>query len=648
VSTTTSLPSQRTGLARLWKRELPHYPGNAKRIFNLGLVTAVAIMMYYQYFLTASLSAHILHDFHISFLFWINLAVLGNVLGAAASYFGGFADRYGRANMIVVCVFIIAGLGVFGIPNAHTGAQFMTMNILVGIVEGVALVATPALMRDFSPQVSRGKAMASWALGPVVASLLVSAAVSSAGDSLPWKDHYVIAGSIGLAIGVVALLGLRELSPALRDQRMVSAHDRALVEARAKGIDVEASLQHPYRQLLKFNIVGSTLGYSLAMIINFVLLAFLPIMFQTAFGYSTGTANSLGNWLWGAAAVTLVVTGTLSDKLRVRKPFMLTGAVLAAVLITVLATHIVDSSSTYTTFAWVLAGIGVAIGLMNASFMAAFTETVEDRNPALAATGLSVWGMIFRFVGALTLFIGPHVVGAVTTIAQQGPAVKAFATGTAPTLTAEQNATVKAIATDPTIAVKVKTAATKYAPELATAAKIDPATKAALQANPTDKAVQVKAVADVAGLPVPTVAQTLAAGAIAKTGHATPAQLAVLAANGPKVQAAAAQLAALGKVPAADKALLATWGPKLKDPQVQASLVYLKDHAPAVKQAMSEAPGEWQNMLWIALGGQIVFIPAIFLLVGGWSSRRARREEAEHEAWLQAELAKSKRELAMA
>ena len=38
---------------------------------------------------------------------------------------------------------------------------------------------------------------------------------------------------------------LRELAPQLRDQLMVTMRDRALIEARAKGIDVEAALRHP-------------------------------------------------------------------------------------------------------------------------------------------------------------------------------------------------------------------------------------------------------------------------------------------------------------------------------------------------------------------------------------------------------------------
>ena len=49
----------------------------------------------------------------------------------------------------------------------------------IGLVEGVILVATPALIRDFSPQLGRASAMGFWTLGPVVGSLVVAGCAQS-------------------------------------------------------------------------------------------------------------------------------------------------------------------------------------------------------------------------------------------------------------------------------------------------------------------------------------------------------------------------------------------------------------------------------------------------------------------------------------
>jgi len=109
----------------------------------------------------------------------------------------------------------------------HTGQGWAIAFLAVSFVEGVILVATPALIRDFSPQVGRATAMGFWAMGPVLGSLVVSAVASL---TLPvynsWQSQYVICGAIGLVMFLVALFGLRELSPRLRSQLIVSARDR--------------------------------------------------------------------------------------------------------------------------------------------------------------------------------------------------------------------------------------------------------------------------------------------------------------------------------------------------------------------------------------------------------------------------------------
>jgi ACS family D-galactonate transporter-like MFS transporter len=140
----------------------------------------------------------------------------------------------------------------------------------------VILVATPAMIRDFSPQVGRASAMGFWTLGPVLGSLAVSLQVSRASNGMPWQDHFMIAGAAGLAVSVLSAMFLRELAPALRDQLMVSSRDRALIEARAKGIDVDASIRRPFRQMIKPDIVGSALAIWLFLIIYSIAVGFWP------------------------------------------------------------------------------------------------------------------------------------------------------------------------------------------------------------------------------------------------------------------------------------------------------------------------------------------------------------------------------------
>jgi MFS transporter, ACS family, D-galactonate transporter len=493
---------------------------------------------------------------------------------------------------------------------------------------------------------------------------------------------------------VIALVGLRELAPSLRDQLMVSSRDRALIEARAKGIDVEASLKSPFRQMLKLDIVGSAFAISVFLIIYYLAVGFFPVFFQTVFGYSQTKANGLGNWFWAFDAGGLLVIGFISDLVRVRKPFMLVGAVGAIVFTSIFATKATDAHTSYSTFVVLLSLIAISLGVAYAPWMASFTETVERRNPALTATGLAVWGLVIRIVIAVSVFFVPHVVNTVTPLVDKGGIVTQMAAGQDPSLNATENATVKAVAADATIVPKVQAAATKYQTQLATAAKIDPATQAALTANPNDQASQIKALSEISGVSAtdvttvvtvsaahakgiaagealdsataaallanptdPTVGAKAVGEVVTKLG-VTPAdaqaalqdlasvpvpQLLVVQASGPKVSAAVTDLTALASAEQSDPtsfALLSKYGTSLQDTKVVSALTYLQKEAPTVQKAAKDSPKQWRTYFWIAVGGQVVFIPLIFVMAGFWDPRKARRKEQEHEQWVEAELAK--------
>jgi MFS transporter, ACS family, D-galactonate transporter len=687
----TSAPT--SGMSRLWHRELNHYPGNGVRFTSLGIVVLATIILYYQFYMQGAVATHIIAEYHMSFVYFVNISVIGYILGAVASFLAGVADRYGRANIVTIGLFVTGLLCLFGIPNAHSKAGFGVVFVLIGFVEGIILVATPALIRDFSPQLGRASAMGFWTLGPVLGSLVVAIEVSATSDNTAWQDHFMAAGVVGLVVAVLALLFLRELSPNLRDQLMVSSRDRALLEARAKGIDVEASLKKPFSQMFKVDIVASAIAISVFLIFYYLAVGFFPVFFQTVFGYSLSRANGLGDWFWAFDALALLVTGFVSDLTRVRKPFMLGGAILAAVFTAIFAVKANNTSTSHGTFVVLLVIIAVTLGITYAPWMASFTETVERRNPALTATGLAVWGLIIRIIIAVTVFFVPHVVSTVTTLVDKGPTVQAAAAGKDPSLTASENSTVAAVAADPTIVPKVQAAATKYSAQLATAAKIDPATLAALTANGNDQTAGIKAISEISGVSVAdtttiatlnaTHAQALAAGqaldpatqvalltapttatintavgeivaklnvtptaagALLQELKAIPVpQLLVVQSSGTKVAAATAQLTALGAAEKSDPAsfqLLNKYGKALQDPKVVASLTFLQKEAPGVQKAAKDSPGQWQKYWWIAVGGEIVFIPLIFVMAGFWDPRKARKQEQDHEAWLEAELAK--------
>ena len=254
---------------------------------------------------------------------------------------------------------------------------------------------------------------------------------------------------------------------------MVSIRDRALIEARAKGLDIEAALRHPFRQLLKTDIIVSAFAVSVMLLVYYTAVAFSLIYLTTVFGFSVKDGNGLANWNWGFNVIAVLLVGIISDRFRVRKPFMVIGGVIAAVILVVYLEQ-AGHHPGYYTLALLLAGLSLGLGIAFAPWMASFTETVEARNPALTATGLAIWGWIQRLVVFASFLIIPAVVSSVTPLVSYGTTVQTYATQYASQLAFAQ-AHPDVVADAQKVPPAVIATATAIPPNVtATAAKIPP------------------------------------------------------------------------------------------------------------------------------------------------------------------------------
>jgi MFS family permease len=614
-------PGRPRGVSWLWRRQLDTYPETRARVLLLAITVLATITLYYELYVGGSVSTLLLANLHMSFTFYVVALAFGSLLGAFGSLFAGLTDRLGRANLVVGGLLLTGVFTAFILPAATDRWTFTIESFVVGVIEGICLVATPALIRDFSPQVGRATAMGFWTSGPVLGSLIVSAVGSATipavvHDTHFWTHEYLICGIAGIVVFLIALVGLRELSPQLRDQLMVTMKDRALIEARAKGLDVEAALRHPFRQLLKADVVISALAISLMLLVYYTAVGFFVIYAATVFGFSTADANGLGNWNWGFNAAGVILIGVISDRLRVRKPFMVVGGIAAAVMVVVYLEQAGHHPS-YAGLAVILAVLSFALGVAYTPWMASFTETVEARNPALTATGLAIWGWIIRMVVFVAFLVIPVVVHSVTPLVNYGPTVTAYATQYKNELAFAQ--------THPDIVAT----ATKYKTQLTDAVQLAPEL-AVIQKNPV-LFTKLASYPNPAAIPPDLAAQAVTAAGGGAEGQALLINIAAnqaaiqgVIAVGPQLQTVApysAQLTALSKVP----------------PDV---FTYLQAHGAEVQKAAAQAPGEWKRWYWVCFAGILLFLLSIPLLRGRWKPSDARRDEQEHEAMVQAELAK--------
>jgi hypothetical protein len=395
---------------------------------------------------------------------------------------------------------------------------------------------------------------------------------------------------------LIAFLFLRELSPQLRDQLMVTERERALVEARAMGIDVEKATFHPIRSMMKLDLITSSVAISVFLLFYYASVSVLTIYWVVIFNRSTPDANGINVWNAAVLSGALVLAGFLSDKARVRKPFMLFGAIFAMIMLGFLIHQTGNPHTGYYANVLVIVLLALASGFAYAPWMANYTEQVESHNPALTASGLAVWGWILRITVALSFLVLPYVITTSTTLVDNQTAATAL---------------------------QAIQASAPYAPSTAPPA-----------CNPTKAPASV-----ITGLQATHEAgpQTLATilSACNSTGKIASALTAAGLSN-PQVPGLLAYqplALAIQKGQPVSQAQIRTVG--VHSQNLASLLVAEQKLVPAQKASA----GEWKRWWTVCLIGMGVFAVLIFTMRGRWSPRAARRDLEEHERVVTGELA---------
>ena len=602
TATTEPVPDERWWVRAFVTRRLDRYPDTLPRIGYLSIVVLTTIMLYYLYYVEGAVTPRMLPYYHMSFQFFLYLLVVSNAIGAFSAFIGGLSDKIGRANLTIAGTFLVALIQLFAIPNITDKWGFAASYCVIGFVEGVILVSTPALMRDFSPQMGRGVAMGFWALGPTMGALCASLVATNTLDHLyPWQDQFIISGLVCMGVVIISFLFLRELSPQLRDQLMVSERERALVEAKAMGVDVETATAHPIRSMFKLDLVSSSIAISLFLLFYYASVSVLTIYWVVTFNRTAAQANGINVWLAASLSIGLVVAGALSDLARVRKPFMLLGAGCGIVMMLFLIHQTGQPHAGYYSNVLVIVLLAVSIALAYAPWMANYTEQVESHNPALTASGLAIWGWILRITVALSFLVLPYVITTSTVLVdnqnagatlQSIQAAQPYAPSLAKPVCATTPQDVIAKLKDPTTTPLAR-------PEMASLVTI-------LQTcNSTHNVLN--AIAAAGGLGNPHVA-----GLNAFNATATDIQ------NGKPVTQD--QVAGVAKY----------------SPALASLLVAAEKLVPAQKTS----PGEWKRWWTVCLIGMAIFGVLVFFMRGRWSPRAARRDLAERDRLVSEELAR--------
>ena len=389
---------------------------------------------------------------------------------------------------------------------------------------------------------------------------------------------------------VICLLFMKDLSPQIRDQLMVSTRDRALVEARAQGIseeEVVTATAHPWRQIAKWDLVGSSFGIAVFLLIYYAAAAFFTIYYAVNFknadglNYTTSQVNGLNTWFWAADILALIVVGILSDRLRVRKPFMVVGTIGAIVTLIVFLGYATNPHTGYYTLALTSSVLAVFLSLAYAPWMAGLHRDGRGQEPRPR-------GHRSRPVGMDPATGGGHLVHLPAAGRHQRQPGRGQPTPTpAPRPPAWHPSTCRSSPTEHAASVAFATA------HQALLTKIEPYN-----------------------------AQLTEAAAAPDAGPGGPRHPGV----GPGDAGPGAALPNAADDPR----------PALHEAAELPGRTRGAAHRPAKGQAQS--PKQWQRWFWVDVAGMVVFFPTIWLTRGRWSPRRARRDEEEHERAVAAEL----------
>lgn len=394
-------PVRVSGIQRLWRRNLDRYPTGGYRIFLLAIVVLANIIFTWTVAAGTAASTVMFPHFGITLNYYSDLLVVAGILGGVAAYITSFGDKWGRANMVVIGLLVNGIFAVWAVPDAGNKFLFSLATCLLYLADGAIFVGTPALVRDLSPQMQRGVAMGFWTFGPVAGYFVLSAVANAYLPAVVtfanWQQLYRFSGYAALVMFVVCLFLLRELPAEIRSQRMAALKDRMVVEARARGLNLHQLTSNRWKQMLHVNTVLSPIAINLFLIIYFTAISYFVFYIPQFLHFSLNNFNGIQEIYWAANIVALVFWGYLSDKLMVRKPFMLLGSVgtLAAIILLLNA----KAGISFTGITLILCLLSVSLGCCYAPWFASFTETLENYNPGLIATGSSLYGFATRLVG---------------------------------------------------------------------------------------------------------------------------------------------------------------------------------------------------------------------------------------------------------
>ena len=279
----------------------------AYRWYALGLLVVVYVFNFIDRSILGILVEPIKRDLGVSDTL---MGFLGGIAFAAFYTFLGIpiarlADRGSRRNVLAVCLALWSG------ATALCGLAANFVHLLaarIGVAVGEAGGSPPShsMISDMFPPESRATALAIYALGIPIGTMLGNLGGGWINEAFDWRTAFLVVGAPGLLLALVVRFTLREP-----------------VRGAAEGLSAGSGEAPPVMAV--FRLLWSrrsfrymTLGGSLHAFVGYGVVYWIPAMFMRSHGLGTGEMGTALFYLGFAAILGTFLGGYMGDRLGAR------------------------------------------------------------------------------------------------------------------------------------------------------------------------------------------------------------------------------------------------------------------------------------------------------------------------------------------
>lgn len=391
-------------------RDLTTYPVGFRRWWLLIMASCATLITSFEGQVGPVVSL-VLDDLNISLTTWglmtSGTAVVGILVGVIA---GPLSDRIGRVRLLVPALFITTA-ACFAIALATDGTEMFILRVIQRFTEGFAVATTAPLIRDYSPRTGRALGYGLWNLGPDGAAFIGAgvAAVTLPMFSNGWQSQFIMQGSLSLILAILIAITIRDLSPQLRAQILANVKLAGAAEAAAANTRVA---RPRYTELMRHPVIWvHCVGITMWLLFYQTLTGWGQYLLSANFGLSAADASEVMTGFWILDLILLVLTGWISDRLQLRKPFIIVGSLGLAFVAFYFASLIGTEVSQGQLFIIAMLS-GIPLGMSYSAWMANYSENVEDINPRLQGTAWAIYYMCVGLASITFSYVTPAVVEA--------------------------------------------------------------------------------------------------------------------------------------------------------------------------------------------------------------------------------------------